>query len=59
MNISGLSTSIISSGDTTTAFGVSMLSNSLDALEIAGDGVVDLIEQSVTPHLGANIDISI
>lgn len=59
MNISGLSTTITASSDTSTAFGIAMLSNSLDTLETTGEGVVELIEQSVNPHIGSSIDISI
>lgn len=39
--------------------GVLMLSKNLDLIETMGDGMVKMMEQSVTPHLGANIDISI
>ena len=39
--------------------GVLMLSKSLDTLEETGDNMVKMMEQSVTPNLGQNIDISI
>ena len=37
--------------------GVLMLSKSLDTLEETGDNMVKMMEQSVTPNLGQNIDI--
>ncbi|RDU22689.1 YjfB family protein [Anaerosacchariphilus polymeriproducens] len=39
--------------------GVAMLSKSLDLIETMGDGMQKIMEQSVTPHIGSNIDISI
>lgn len=39
--------------------GVLMLSKSLDLIETMGDGMVKIMEQSVNPHLGSNIDISV
>jgi len=45
-------------------FGVAMLSKSLDLSSQIGDSLTammdrSVMEQSVTPHLGANIDLSI
>ncbi len=39
--------------------GVLMLSKQLDAVETMGDSMIKIMEQSVTPHLGGNIDISV
>lgn len=39
--------------------GVAMLSKSLDTLEIMGEGMTKMMEASVTPHLGQNIDLSV
>jgi len=36
---------------------IAMLSKSLDNLETAGDGIQKIMEASVTPYLGQNIDI--
>ena len=36
--------------------GVAMLSKSLDTVEDMGDGMVKIMESSVTPYLGQNID---
>ena len=38
---------------------VAVLKKSLDTLETTGDGLTKMIEASVTPNLGQNIDISI
>ena len=35
---------------------VAMLSKSLDTVEDMGDGMVKIMESSVTPYLGQNID---
>lgn len=48
----------------TTDFGVAMLSKSLDVSASLGDSLVNMMdrsmmEQSVTPHLGANIDLTV
>lgn len=63
MDITQLSSSI-SQANTTNAFGVAMLSKSLDTTEQIGNSLVSMIdkstmEQSVTPYLGGNLDLSI
>lgn len=47
-----------------TDIGVALLSKSLDMTSVLGDSLVSMLdasvmEQSVTPHLGGSIDISI
>lgn len=42
-----------------TQVNTAVLSMNLDTIEQAGDNMVKLMEQSVAPHLGQNIDISI
>ena len=37
--------------------GVSMLSKTLDSQEIHGDALAKMMEMSVNPNVGANIDI--
>ncbi|MFI3199994.1 MAG: YjfB family protein [Eubacteriales bacterium] len=59
MNISGLSTTIAATSNTDSAFGVAMLRNSLDSLETTGEGVIEMMEQSLNPHVGSNVDISL
>ncbi len=58
MDIASLSTAL-SMTQTSNDFGVVMLSKQLDSMETMGDSMVKLMERSVTPHLGGNIDISI
>ena len=40
-----------------TDWGVAMLSKALDTAEVTGDALTKLMESSVTPKLGQNIDI--
>ena len=39
--------------------GVAVLSQNLDAVQDMGDDMTKMLEQSVTPNLGGNIDISL
>ncbi len=58
MDIASLSTALSMTklnGD----IGVLMLSKQLDAVETMGDSMIKIMEQSVTPHVGGNIDISV
>ncbi len=58
MDIASLSTALSMTklnGD----IGVLMLSKQLDAVETMGDSMIKIMEQSVTPHLGGNVDISV
>ncbi len=64
MDIAKLST-VISTNDLKNDFGVQMLSNSLEEEKIEGQKMVDMIEQqrmmelSVNPNIGANLDIKV
>lgn len=63
MEIAGLSTATAAS-QATSAFGVAMLSKSLDAAAVAGDQITNMIdsaamERSVNPTVGANFDMYI
>lgn len=40
-------------------YNVAMLSKTLDTMEQSGAMMIQLMEQSVNPHLGQTIDISI
>ena len=42
-----------------TDWGVAMLSKALDTAEATGDTLTKLMESSVTPELGQNIDIRV
>lgn len=58
MDIASLSTAL-STTQLQNDVGVLMLGKQLDTVEVMGDSMIKMMEQSVTPHLGANIDISI
>ena len=55
MDIASLSTAM-STQSILNDVGVAMLSKSLDTVEDIGDGMVKIMESSVTPYLGQNID---
>lgn len=55
MDIASLSTAV-STQNILNDVGVAMLSKSLDTVEDMGDGMVKIMESSVTPYLGQNID---
>lgn len=58
MDIASLSTAL-SMTQLNSDIGVLMLSKQLDVAETMGDSMIKIMEQSVTPHLGGNIDISV
>ena len=58
MDIASLSTAL-SMTSVANDFGAIMLSKQLDTMENMGDSMIKLMEQSVNPHIGGNIDISI
>ena len=63
MVIAGLSMALAHS-QLNNDFGVAMLSKSLDVTESRGDSLINMMdrsmmEQSVTPHLGSNFDLSV
>lgn len=58
MDIASLSTAL-SMTKVNNDFGVLMLGKQLDQAEVMGESMVKLMESSVTPHLGGNIDISV
>lgn len=55
MDIASLSTAM-STQNILNDVSVAMLSKSLDTAEDMGDGMVKIMESSVTPYLGQNID---
>lgn len=58
MDIAALSVAS-SQANVMTQVSTSVLSMNLDTIEKAGDSMIKLMEQSVAPHLGQNIDVSI
>lgn len=59
MNITSLGATGLSVSDTRNmnAIDVSMLKKSLDSVEMTGDMITKMMEQSVNPNIGANIDV--
>ena len=55
MDIASLSTAM-STQNILNDVSVAMLSKSLDTVEDMGDGMVKIMESTVTPYLGQNID---
>lgn len=55
MDIASLSTAM-STQNILNDVSVAMLSKSLDTVEDMGDGMVKIMESSVTPYLGQSID---
>ena len=55
MDIAGLSTNLSTVNDVQ----VAVLRQSLDTLETSGDSLTKMMEASVNPELGQNIDIRI
>ncbi len=58
LSIASLSTQM-SMAELGTDIGVAVLDNSMDMIETLGDGMVKMMEASVTPHLGQNIDVCV
>lgn len=58
MDVAGLST-IMKNGQLMQDVSVRVLSMSLDNLEAAGDGMRKMMEMSVNPSVGGNIEISL
>ena len=63
MDIAALSMAM-AKNQVSTDFGVAMLSKSLDVTESLGNSLVNMmdrsmLEQSITPHLGSNIDLTV
>ena len=58
MDIASLSTAL-SMTQVSNDFGAIMLDKQLDTMENMGDSMIKLMEQSVNPHIGGNIDISV
>lgn len=57
MDIAALSTAM-SMANVQADVGVAMLSKSLDNMEAMGEGMQKILETSVNPYIGGNIDVS-
>lgn len=58
MDIAALSMNM-SQQQVMTNVGIAVLDNSISTMEDAGAGMIQMMEQSVNPNLGQNIDISL
>lgn len=58
MTLSALSVNA-SSIDTSSAVGLAMVKKSLESIEANGDNLTKMMEASVTPYLGQNIDYTV
>lgn len=58
MDIAALSMSL-ASADLQTQIGTAVMQLSMDTVEQVSDGMKQMMEQSVTPYIGGNIDITV
>lgn len=58
MEITGLP-NMLSTSQLNTDVAVSVLSKSMDMIDVMGDGMLKIMEASVNPDLGQNIDIKL
>ena len=58
MDITTLSSSM-SLADVSSQVGIAVLAKNLDTIETLGDGMKKMMEMSVNPNLGANIDVQV
>ncbi|BCJ96635.1 hypothetical protein acsn021_42040 [Anaerocolumna cellulosilytica] len=50
---------MMSASQLSTNVGTALLSKNLDTAEVLGDGLIQMMEQSVNPTIGQNIDIKL
>ncbi|MBD5136184.1 MAG: putative motility protein [Lachnospiraceae bacterium] len=58
MDIAALSADY-SLADVSTDIGIAVLSNSLELIDDMGEGMIKIMESSVNPELGQNVDLRI
>jgi len=58
MSLSALSIGA-SSIDTSSSVGIALVKKSLESIEANGDSLAKMMEASVTPYLGQNIDYTV
>lgn len=58
MDIPALSVAM-SQANVVNQYNIAVLAKTLDTVEESGDRMIKMMEQSVTPHLGQNIDITV
>jgi hypothetical protein len=58
MDIAAVSTAM-SMAELQTDIGIAVLSKSMDNMETMGEGMKKILESSVTPHIGGNVDVTV
>jgi hypothetical protein len=57
MEIGGFSPVAMSAANVMNDISIKVLSQNLDTMESLGNGMVKMMEMSVSPHIGGNIDV--
>ena len=57
MEIGGFSPVAMSAANMMNDISIKVLSQNLDTMESLGNGMVKMMEMSVSPHVGGNIDV--
>ena len=55
----GLSTTVLSNANTQSAIGIALLNKAMDTDQASGEMLTQMLERSVNPMVGQNIDIRI
>lgn len=55
----GMSATVLANANTQSSVGMAMLNKALDADKMDGEAIVSMLERSVNPMVGQNIDIRI
>lgn len=55
----GLASTVLSNSDVSSTVGMAMLNKALDTDEVNGEALTNMLELSVNPMVGQNIDIRI
>ena len=55
----GMSSTVLANSNTQSAVGLMMLNKALDADQLSGEALTQMLERSVNPMVGQNIDIRI
>lgn len=53
----GLSTTVLANANTQSAVGIAMLNKAMDTDKMTGEALTQMLERSVNPMLGQNIDV--
>ena len=57
MEIGGFSPVAMSAANVMNDISIKVLSQNLDTMESLGNGMIKMLEMSVSPHVGGNIDV--